>query len=92
MENPGCVGEEVPAVASSCYEEFSQPKVDEAKQEVTASSCPECGEALLRPEARFCSFCGSKLQLDKVPKQKGSLFCIDFDLKNCMKSSTTKVD
>jgi len=70
MENPGCVGEEVPAVASSCYEEFSQPKVDEAKQEVTASSCPECGEALLRPEARFCSFCGSKLQLDKVPKQK----------------------
>ena len=74
MENPRCVGEEIPAVASSCSEEFSQPRVDKAMQEVTASSCPECGEALLRLEARFCWFCGSKVQVDKVPKQKGSLF------------------
>ena len=74
MENPRCVGDDAAAVASNCYEEYSQPNVDESKQELAALSCPGCENVSLLPHARFCHLCGSKLQLDNVAKQKGILF------------------
>ena len=73
MDNPSYVGDGATDEASSCSEECSQLKLDEAKLGISTLSCPKCGNAL-RDIARFCDQCGYRLQVDKFKQEKGILY------------------